>query len=88
MNDWIVFCLYCAQGAGSYVLNYFLYVVWALFFSFLAVSLVRVFAPYACGSGIPEVSAFIIMSQGIGYLRTKILHELFVDSVLKIDHRL
>lgn len=37
------------------MLNYLLYVVWALFFSFLAVSLVRVFAPYACGSGIPEV---------------------------------
>lgn len=43
------------QGAGAYVLNYFLYVLWALLFSFLAVSLVRVFAPYACGSGIPEV---------------------------------
>ncbi|XP_067243137.1 H(+)/Cl(-) exchange transporter 4 isoform X2 [Chanodichthys erythropterus] len=43
------------EGAGVYVLNYFLYVLWALFFSFLAVSLVRVFAPYACGSGIPEV---------------------------------
>lgn len=45
------------QGAGAYVLNYFLYILWALLFSFLAVSLVRVFAPYACGSGIPEVSA-------------------------------
>lgn len=43
------------QGAGAYVLNYVLYVLWALLFSFLAVSLVRVFAPYACGSGIPEV---------------------------------
>uniref|UniRef100_A0A671MFC5 Chloride channel protein n=1 Tax=Sinocyclocheilus anshuiensis TaxID=1608454 RepID=A0A671MFC5_9TELE len=43
------------EGAGVYLLNYFLYVLWALFFSFLAVSLVRVFAPYACGSGIPEV---------------------------------
>ena len=44
------------QGGGAYVLNYFLYVLWALLFSFLAVSLVRVFAPYACGSGIPEVT--------------------------------
>uniref|UniRef100_A0A671QY23 H(+)/Cl(-) exchange transporter 4-like n=1 Tax=Sinocyclocheilus anshuiensis TaxID=1608454 RepID=A0A671QY23_9TELE len=56
------------EGAGVYVLNYFLYVLWALFFSFLAVSLVRVFAPYACGSGIPEIktilSGFIIR----GYL--------------------
>uniref|UniRef100_A0A9J8CLZ1 Chloride channel protein n=1 Tax=Cyprinus carpio carpio TaxID=630221 RepID=A0A9J8CLZ1_CYPCA len=56
------------EGAGVYLLNYFLYVLWALFFSFLAVSLVRVFAPYACGSGIPEIktilSGFIIR----GYL--------------------
>ncbi|TNN47064.1 H(+)/Cl(-) exchange transporter 4 [Liparis tanakae] len=56
------------QGGGAYVLNYFLYVLWALLFSFLAVSLVRVFAPYACGSGIPEIktilSGFIIR----GYL--------------------
>lgn len=44
------------QGAGVYLLNYFLYILWALLFSFLAVSLVRVFAPYACGSGIPEVT--------------------------------
>lgn len=47
-----------SQGAGAYVLNYFLYILWALLFSFLAVSLVRVFAPYACGSGIPEVTNF------------------------------
>uniref|UniRef100_A0AAQ4P1Z7 Chloride channel protein n=1 Tax=Gasterosteus aculeatus aculeatus TaxID=481459 RepID=A0AAQ4P1Z7_GASAC len=57
-----------AEGAGAYVLNYLLYVMWALLFSFLAVSLVRVFAPYACGSGIPEIktilSGFIIR----GYL--------------------
>uniref|UniRef100_A0A7N6ACB6 Chloride channel protein n=1 Tax=Anabas testudineus TaxID=64144 RepID=A0A7N6ACB6_ANATE len=56
------------EGAGAYVLNYFLYILWALLFSFLAVSLVRVFAPYACGSGIPEIktilSGFIIR----GYL--------------------
>ncbi|MGH0138256.1 UNVERIFIED_CONTAM: hypothetical protein FKN15_038519 [Acipenser sinensis] len=44
-----------SEGASAYVLNYFLYVMWALTFAFLAVSLVRVFAPYACGSGIPEV---------------------------------
>ncbi|XP_042333766.1 H(+)/Cl(-) exchange transporter 5 isoform X1 [Sceloporus undulatus] len=55
-------------GAVAYVLNYFLYVVWALLFSLLAVLLVRGFAPYACGSGIPEIktilSGFIIR----GYL--------------------
>ncbi|XP_044308686.1 LOW QUALITY PROTEIN: H(+)/Cl(-) exchange transporter 5 [Varanus komodoensis] len=55
-------------GAMAYVLNYFLYVLWALMFSLLAVLLVRGFAPYACGSGIPEIktilSGFIIR----GYL--------------------
>ncbi|XP_007442301.1 H(+)/Cl(-) exchange transporter 5 [Python bivittatus] len=55
-------------GALGYVLNYFIYVLWALLFSFLAVLLVRGFAPYACGSGIPEIktilSGFIIR----GYL--------------------
>lgn len=43
------------QGPGLYVVNYFMYVCWALLFAFLAVILVRAFAPYACGSGIPEV---------------------------------
>lgn len=43
------------QGAFSYILNYMIYIVWALLFAFLAVTLVRAFAPYACGSGIPEV---------------------------------
>ncbi|XP_062998023.1 H(+)/Cl(-) exchange transporter 5 isoform X1 [Elgaria multicarinata webbii] len=56
------------EGALAYVLNYFVYVLWALTFSLLAVLLVRGFAPYACGSGIPEIktilSGFIIR----GYL--------------------
>lgn len=43
------------QGAFAYVVNYLMYILWALLFSFLAVILVRAFAPYACGSGIPEV---------------------------------
>ncbi|XP_061164571.1 H(+)/Cl(-) exchange transporter 4-like isoform X2 [Saccostrea echinata] len=56
------------SGAGSYVTTYLLYVVWAIVFSMLAAMFVRVFAPYACGSGIPEIktilSGFIIR----GYL--------------------
>lgn len=44
-----------SQGPGSYIMNYFMYIYWALSFALLAVLLVKVFAPYACGSGIPEV---------------------------------
>ncbi|CAJ0944882.1 unnamed protein product [Ranitomeya imitator] len=53
-QKWSELMIEKSEGASAYVLNYFLYTMWALTFSFLAVSLVRVFAPYACGSGIPE----------------------------------
>ncbi|XP_013388633.2 H(+)/Cl(-) exchange transporter 3 isoform X1 [Lingula anatina] len=53
---------------GVYILTYIMYVIWSMVFATLAVMLVRVFAPYACGSGIPEIktilSGFIIR----GYL--------------------
>ncbi|XP_037069777.1 H(+)/Cl(-) exchange transporter 5-like isoform X5 [Pollicipes pollicipes] len=56
------------DSAGGYVLAYLCYVLWALVLGLLAVRLVRTFAPYACGSGIPEIktilSGFIIR----GYL--------------------
>lgn len=32
-----------------------MYVVWGLMFALLAAMLVRLFAPYACSSGLPEV---------------------------------
>uniref|UniRef100_A0A8D1NWH7 Chloride channel protein n=1 Tax=Sus scrofa TaxID=9823 RepID=A0A8D1NWH7_PIG len=50
-----------SEGASAYILNYLMYILWALLFAFLAVSLVRVFAPYACGSGIPEVSGLFAL---------------------------
>lgn len=57
-----------SQGAGSYIVEYILYIIVALFMAGFAAMLVRVFAPYACGSGIPEIktilSGFIIR----GYL--------------------
>lgn len=46
------------NGSGSYVSNYFMYVLFALLFASVCVTLVRIFAPYACGSGIPEVSCY------------------------------
>lgn len=56
------------SGTASYIVSYFLYIVWALMFASLSASLVKMFAPYACGSGIPEIktilSGFIIR----GYL--------------------
>ncbi|XP_017596554.1 PREDICTED: H(+)/Cl(-) exchange transporter 5 [Corvus brachyrhynchos] len=67
-KSWSQLILGHGEGAFAYILNYFMYVIWALMFSLLAVLLVKGFAPYACGSGIPEIktilSGFIIR----GYL--------------------
>ncbi|XP_054718169.1 LOW QUALITY PROTEIN: H(+)/Cl(-) exchange transporter 5-like [Uloborus diversus] len=55
-------------NAGSYIVEYIMYILWSLLFASLAALLVKTFAPYACGSGIPEIktilSGFIIR----GYL--------------------
>lgn len=52
------------ESAGGYIIAYISYVLWALSFAGLAAILVRMFAPYASGGGIPEIktilSGFII----------------------------
>lgn len=42
-------------GTFAYIISYLFYIAWALLFAALAAGLVRMFAPYACGSGVPEV---------------------------------
>ncbi|XP_037832340.1 H(+)/Cl(-) exchange transporter 5 isoform X3 [Kryptolebias marmoratus] len=54
-QSWAELITGTSEGAFAYIVNYLMYIFWALLFSFLAVILVRAFAPYACGSGIPEV---------------------------------
>ena len=51
-----------SSGAGAYVSNYFMYTLFAMLFAGICVTLVHTFAPYACGSGIPEVRWFSIPS--------------------------
>uniref|UniRef100_A0A665U6Q3 Chloride channel protein n=1 Tax=Echeneis naucrates TaxID=173247 RepID=A0A665U6Q3_ECHNA len=67
-QSWAELITGTSEGAFAYIVNFLMYIFWALLFSFLAVALVRAFAPYACGSGIPEIktilSGFIIR----GYL--------------------
>ncbi|XP_061769481.1 H(+)/Cl(-) exchange transporter 5-like isoform X4 [Nerophis ophidion] len=67
-RSWAELITGASEGSSAYVVNYLMYIFWALLFAFLAVTLVRAFAPYACGSGIPEIktilSGFIIR----GYL--------------------
>lgn len=42
-------------GFWAYIISYIFFIVFALSFAALAAGLVRIFAPYACGSGVPEV---------------------------------
>ncbi|XGW09596.1 hypothetical protein V3C99_011685 [Haemonchus contortus] len=59
---------YYGKNPFFYLLEFLFYVGWAVLMATLAVVFVKVFAPYACGSGIPEIkcilSGFIIR----GYL--------------------
>jgi len=51
-----------SAATKSYVISYLMYVAWALMFALFAAILVKLFAPYACGSGIPEVSYILSLN--------------------------
>ena len=58
MFQWLTWSEILAEtksGAGAYLISYIFFILWALLFALLAAALVRMFAPYACGSGVPEV---------------------------------
>jgi chloride channel 3/4/5 len=44
---------------GSYILNYFMYVLYSVFFAFAAAVLVKHYAIYARHSGIPEIKTLL-----------------------------
>lgn len=52
------------HGAGPYVLSYVLYCTVAIVFALISAVGVKIFAPYACGSGIPEVGGVGMAAQG------------------------
>ena len=54
------------DSPGAYIVSYLFYVIWALSFAGLAAVLVRMFAPYASGGGIPEVTC-TCREGGLGF---------------------
>ncbi|RAK96652.1 chloride channel protein [Aspergillus ibericus CBS 121593] len=61
------FCCWGAEGGcpewrpwtSYWIVNYFIYIFYAVLFAFVAASLVKSFAPYAAGSGISEIKCII-----------------------------
>ncbi|KAI0985031.1 hypothetical protein GJ496_010668 [Pomphorhynchus laevis] len=47
------------QSNKEYILNFTMYVLLSILFSIITVMLVKSFAPYACGSGIPEIKTIL-----------------------------
>lgn len=55
-------------NAPPYAVSYTVYVLWSLLFALLACTMVKTFAPYACGSGIPEIKTILSGFIMRGYL--------------------
>ncbi|XP_035223469.1 H(+)/Cl(-) exchange transporter 5-like isoform X2 [Stegodyphus dumicola] len=56
------------SSVDEYLLSYAFYVGWSVFFAALACNMVKTFAPYACGSGIPEIKTILSGFIMRGYL--------------------
>jgi len=68
--QWKTWSTVVGLAGQSYMLNYFFYVLFAFIFAFMTVILVMFFAPYACGSGIPEIKTILggfIIKGYLGY---------------------
>lgn len=63
-----VFGMSDTESVFAKFIAFFFYVSWSLFFAFLAVMLVLTFAPYAAGSGIPEIKTILSGFVIHGYL--------------------
>ncbi|GFQ92435.1 hypothetical protein TNCT_321231 [Trichonephila clavata] len=66
--SWYTFFRLKYFSAEEYVLSYTFYVLWSLLFAALACSMVKTFAPYACGSGVPEIKTILSGFIMRGYL--------------------
>ncbi|WAQ98462.1 CLCN3-like protein [Mya arenaria] len=55
-----------SSDGGSYITSYIFYILWGCMFALMAAMFVRVFAPYACGSGIPEsIGMMLSVASGL-----------------------
>ncbi|OQV20471.1 H(+)/Cl(-) exchange transporter 3 [Hypsibius exemplaris] len=84
-QTWSTLLGHIPDDAGAYVIQYMMYIIWAVVFAWMAAILVRVFAPYASGSGIPEIktilSGFIIRGYlGKWTLLIKVVSLIFIVS--------
>ncbi|KAG2194553.1 chloride channel [Mucor mucedo] len=58
-DDWNSWSQFMHAGPNVYVIEWFCYVLWATLFATTCAYLVKMFAPYAAGSGISEIKCII-----------------------------
>ncbi|XP_019726965.1 H(+)/Cl(-) exchange transporter 5-like isoform X1 [Hippocampus comes] len=58
-QSWAQLITGTSQGGFAYMVDYLMYMFWALLFAFLAVALVGAFGSHASGSGIPEIKTIL-----------------------------